>query len=115
MAEPHVTAATNPISEKNSVLEMCKSYKKRKKTIWVKYELYYISNLNDLGLANEHLGFTMRGRATKAAEREKCVSYTTFHLHRGKKSEREGQRRGRLLATEHRNLRARIRETGRKT
>jgi len=70
--------------------------KKKRSKIWVKYKLYHISNLKDLGLANECPGFTTRGGATEAAEREKCVSYTTF---KGKETKERGQRRGRLLTT----------------
>lgn len=58
--------------------------KKRKKEKSGSNINYHISNLKDLGLANECLGFTTRGGATEVAEREKYVSYTTFIFTEGK-------------------------------
>lgn len=72
---------------------MCKTKKKKGRKIWVKYKLYHISNLKDLGLANECLGFTTRGGATEVAEREKYVSYTTFIVTEGKEWKRRAEER----------------------
>lgn len=94
---------THPIAvRKTAFFEMWKP--KKEKKIWVKYELYHISNLKDLGLTNEGPWSTTRGGATEAVKRGKCVSYTTFIFTEWKEW-REGHRRGRLLITKDRNLR----------
>lgn len=90
----------------------CENLREKKKSkIWVKYKLYHISNLKDLGLANECPGFTMRGGATEVAEREKCVSYTTFIFTEGKETKERGRGED-VSSPQHTNGTSEVKVTG---